>query len=746
MINRLTILAGASVLALMLAAEPSRAATAAAPTTLEEIIVTAEKREQSLKDVPAAVTAIQQETLIARGATSLADMASFVPGLNVGAGTAGNTVVIRGINTGSDAAAASGVTIDGAPIGSSSSFLSGSSNAFDLGVYDIQRLEVLRGPQGTLYGASTLGGLVSYVSRRPSLSGYGASAGGEVATTRGGDMSDNLRGAVEGPLSEGKVGLRLSAFDEEGGGFIDNATTHQTNINGSRKYGARAALFAKPNESFTANFWVAYQRTEHDGEAVIATDSMGHPLTGDLDYDQFVAPSRNQSARIVYGSLGWDLGSADLTYIGAYQNIDSQVTLNYSNASLIGTLRLLGNLGLAPAFPTPGAATLSFNLGLKKYSHELRIASKADGPLTWVAGAFYTTEDATNTQQGHGLTTSGASVIPVDPFLLIRLATDYKEYAGFGNLTYAVTPKLDLTVGLRLGEDRQHFQQFTSGADVPGLNALLTRVYGPAAAFLPVTPRTKSAESVKTYLADAKYRFSDDLSGYVRFATGYRPGGPNVNAPGTSPTFHSDSVESYELGLKGETSDRKLRADLAAFSVEWSNIQLGHSVNGISSRANAGKASSRGVEATFAWLATEGLTLGGNIAYTHAQLDEDAPDVGGRKGDPLPVSPKWGGALTADYEWPISGDFSGVAGGVIRFAGDRHTSFALSTAVPDIRLRSYVTADARVGVRADRWEVTGFVRNIGDERAELAGRSGAGLNEVTIARPRTVGVAVNWRY
>jgi len=175
--SNLTALIGGASVAVLAASAATAAIAAAAPgagAVLDEVVVTAQKREQSLKDVPAAVTAISQDTLLARGATTISDISTYVPGLNVGSGTGGTTLVIRGINTGADAAAASGVTIDGAPIGSSSSFVSGSSTSFDLEPSDIRRVEVLRGPQGTLYGASTLGGLVSYVTRRASLTDFGA--------------------------------------------------------------------------------------------------------------------------------------------------------------------------------------------------------------------------------------------------------------------------------------------------------------------------------------------------------------------------------------------------------------------------------------------------------------------------------------------------------------------------------------------------------------------------------------------
>ena len=717
---------------------------AATETANADIIVTAQKREESILTVPGSVTAVQQRDLIARGATSLIDLAAYVPGLNIGTGVGLTSVIIRGINTGLDASAASGVIVDGAPIGSSSAFGLGGSAQFDLDPSDIKRIEVLRGPQGTLYGASTLGGLVSYVTRPASLTDFGVSAGGEVATTEGGKASYTVRGAVDVPVVNERFGVRVSAFNEVRGGFIDNTVTKVNDFNRSERYGGRLDFHFKPADTVDIDLWGGYQKTNRNGEDFYIANADGSPRDGALQYNDYVVPTRNQEIKIVHGAVNVDVGFADLAYIGTYQKSSFNGYGNYTTAA--GTFKLLGTLGLGPVFPAPGVAGIGFSVDLEKNSHEIRLSSNSTGPVSWIVGGFFTYEKAGQTQTGQGLTAAGVPIAALNPFVQFRLNSTYKEYAAFANLTYAITPKFSVTGGIRIGEDEQNYQQLASGTSLAGLNALLTSIFGPAAAFSAATVPAQSKETIKTYLADAKYQFSPNAQLYARFATGYRPGGPNVQSVGTPATFASDEVKSYEIGFKGQTVDRKLRVELAAFYVDWSNIQVTGSNNGFGFRTNGGKASSRGVEATVNLMPVPGLNVGGVFAYTDAHLNEAIAAVGGANGETLPLTPKFSATGTIDYAWPLGNSLRGIVGGVVRLVSDRQTTFVASAASPNIRLDGYATADFRLGIQTDRFEVAGFVRNLTDTRAAISGRNAFSVNEVAVNRPRTFGLMASVRY
>ncbi|WP_189338490.1 TonB-dependent receptor [Sphingobium sp. SCG-1] len=710
-----------------------------------DIIVTARKRDETELNVPAAVTVIRQEDLIARGATNLRDISSFVPGLNIGTGVGGNTVIIRGINTGADASATSGVVIDGAPTGSSSSFLQGGSSQFDLDPSDIRQVEVLRGPQGTYYGASTLGGLVSYVTRKPSLTDFGGSAHGEVADTDGGRISYLVSAAADMPLVRDKLAVRVSGFDDLRGGFINDSVTGRNRFNRAERYGGRLDLLFKPTSNLTIDLWGAIQRTDRDGEDFVITDADGKPLAG-RSYNQAVVPTRNQDFKFIHGSVNLDLGRVAATYIGSYQDIQTDILSNYSNAPIASLFVTIGRLGLGPVLPAPFNAGIHNDLNLKKNTHELRFSSTGTGPLQFLVGGFYTRETADQIQRGDARTLDGKSIAGLDQLLNIMLDSSYEEYAAFANVSYQVLPKLTVEGGFRIGRDNQHYQQFTTGSAVAGLNAILTSIYGPAAAFVPATPPASSKETVKTYLADAKYQFSSNAQAYLRFATGFRPGGPNVQVANTPATFSPDRVKSYEVGFKAQTSDRRASLDISGFYIDWTNIQVIGSVSGFSYRTNGGKAVSKGVEAVASVRPVSGLQVGAIFAYTDATLSQDIAAVGGISGDPLPLTPKFSSTVTADYDWPISGRLHGVLGGVIRMVSDRNTSFPSSLVNRNIRLDGYATGDLRAGVRTNQFEVTGFVRNVTNELAELSGRTGLGINEVVIQRPRTIGVMASVKY
>jgi iron complex outermembrane receptor protein len=263
---------------------------------------------------------------------------------------------------------------------------------------------------------------------------------------------------------------------------------------------------------------------------------------------------------------------------------------------------------------------------------------------------------------------------------------------------------------------------------------------------------------VVTYSVAPRYEINDNTSIYARVASGYRPGGPNVLPPGSPPdtptSYKSDRLVSYEAGIKGDWFNRRLSLDLAAFYLDWKDIQLFAIINGVGINANGGTAVSKGFEFTLTGRPVKGLNLSVNGAYTDAYLTKDTdPVVGGLDGDPLPYIPNWSLNFNADYEWQISRDLNGFVGGSVSYAGKRTAEFSFRDSNGDlIKMPSYTTVDLRAGVETDRWLLQAYVKNLTNKRgitSILEVNPGTYPNDagaIGINRPRTIGLTAGVRF
>jgi outer membrane receptor protein involved in Fe transport len=260
---------------------------------------------------------------------------------------------------------------------------------------------------------------------------------------------------------------------------------------------------------------------------------------------------------------------------------------------------------------------------------------------------------------------------------------------------------------------------------------------------------------VKTYLVNMKYKLTETVMPYFRFATGYRPGGPNLVAndvagePLASPTFSADTLHSYEAGLKASTSDHRYSIDTAIYWINWDNLQITATRNGIGVVANASTARNKGFEATFTAVPIDPLTIVANVGYINAKLAEDAPDLGGVAGERLPNTPRFTTALSGDYSFPL-GQMQAFAGATYRFIGERYASFNQSGGVPQYRLPAYAALDLRAGVNVQASRVEVYVKNVTDQAAQLSALTqtalAGGPAEVSVLRPRTVGLSVSTKF
>lgn len=697
-------------------------------TELDVIVVTAQKRSERLIDTPQSVTSLSATDLAKLNATQFVDFANTVPGLQfttLGAGY--TTISLRGVTSGSDTGPTVGIYVDEVPYGSSSAFNQSVGRALDAALFDIDRVEVLRGPQGTLYGASSMGGVLKYVTAAPRLDIMEGSVQAGLFDTRHGGTSYNGAAVVNLPVVADTVAVRTSGFYSRDGGFNDNSGRDQTDADRSEVYGGRIDMLAQVNDDLSVRITGFTQDIQRDGARYSDYSLDGTPVAGELEQNHPLPELFNSKFRLVSGTIDYDLDFADLTSITSYQYSKSDLFTDIS-AVYVPLLPLFG-------VDAGGAGTRSYN-ETEKFTQEIRLASKQDQSLQWLLGAFYTYEDSTLFQ----------AIDTFDPNLVklafnlgqVEIPSTYQEYAVFGNVTYNLTDKLNVTGGLRYAHNDQSFEQIGSGL-----------LIGSA-------PQAKSSEDVVTYLANAQYKFSRDATAYARFATGYRPGGPNFlirdAASGdllAPTTFESDSLKSYEFGFKAQTPDRSFEVDLSAFYIDWTNIQIITAVQGLSANLNAGSAHIKGAELSFIARPSTDLTVTGAFAYNDSEIGEDNPSIGAAKGDRLPNVPKFTATLSADYVFTANAAQPFV-GATLRYVSDRNASFDQSVGFPQYELPEYTSVDLRTGLFIGPVKGQIFVRNLFDERGQLSANTSlapAGASVLTtLIQPRTFGLSASMAF
>lgn len=729
----------------------------------QDIIVTAQKRSQLLIDVPQSVTVVTGKTLENQHANSFEDYLKLVPGLQLDQDTPGEgRLILRGINTGGVASTV-GVYVDETPFGSSSGLVNGAVLAGDFDTFDVNRIEVLRGPQGTLYGASSLSGVLRFVTNAPSTERFMVHGRASLESVKGGDLGWSTNLMVNAPLGR-DVAFRASGYYRKNPGFIDSPGTDATdilgnvftsdkarNINDSDSYGGRASLLFRPSQSASIRLTAISQDIKVDAPTVIEADPVTlKPLHG-LTQSQFV-PQKADVAYRIYNATGeFDLGFANLTSSTSYGTQKQTLRLDLT-FPLSGFLQLpfaSGGLELPENEFIEGQHTND-----KKFTQEVRLSNQSR-LVDWLVGAYYTDEKGLIAQDFVALQPGTLTPLDLPPIFaaigglgFASVSSKYKELAGFADATIHFTPQFDLELGGRYSHNKQSAHQVTGGA-LAGATDF----------------QVHSSENVFTWSVAPRYKLSPNASIYARVAKGFRPGGPNVLPPGAPPefaTYGSDSLISYEAGVKAESADHRLSIDAAAFHIDWKDIQLFaiDAATGFGFNTNGTSAKSDGFELTAAARPLPGLELSANAAYTNARLTGSTPsNVGGRKGDQLPFTPKFSGALNADYQWPLGGEATAHVGGSIR-----HLSGQTANYDPDFvaafghqrHVRPYNVVDLNAGVNFGRFDVQAFVKNLGNSHGvtSTTGTTVFGVFPVFpdgaigtgIITPRTIGVSVGFQY
>ena len=699
---------------------------------LEEIIVTAQKRSERLQDVPVPVTAINTETLTDNNQLRLQDYYTSVPGFMVAPASRQGTqfLALRGLTTGLGSPTV-GIVIDDIPYGSSTA-LGGGTAVPDLDPGDLARIEVLRGPQGTLYGANSLGGLAKFVTVDPSTAAVSGSLqlGGD-SIHNGDGLGYSVRGSINLPLSS-TMAVRASGFAREEPGYINNPVLDLKGVNKETDHGGRLSALWQPVDNVSLKLGAMYQKTSLDG--VNAADLL--PGLGDLQ-QSFVLPNLQSKVVEAFSAiLNVNLGPATLTSLSGY-NISS------FEDQLDGTAHFGGQL--APFFGGAQGIEQTDYSRTKKFSEELRLAMPLGEHFDWLLGGYYTKEATDFAISDYGVDVPTQQI--VGSLLTSQFPTSYKEYAVFTDLTYKVTERFDVQLGGRESRFEQHAYELDNGV-----------IYN---SFFVIPPRPNPFEigpseakpSSFTYMLTPRFRFTPDLMAYARVTSGYRAGGINVTtAPTVPPSFSPDKTQNYELGFKGDFLERKLSIDASVYYIDWKNIQLflTDPVSSAGYFANGGKAKSQGVELTVQSKPLTGLTLGGWVAWNTAELTQDLPPAStaaGLDGDRLPFSARFSGKLSAEQDFPLTSNLSGFTGVDLSYVGDRFGSFApAATRFTPAGTRSYLPAyarmDVRTGVKLDSWTANLYVNNVADRRGVLlAGVDATGLPwSVQYIQPRTIGL------
>ncbi len=725
------------------------------------VVVTAQKRPQVLIDVPQSITVVTGKTLENQHANNFQDYLKLVPGLQLDQDTPGEgRLILRGINTGGVASTV-GVYVDETPFGSSSGLVNGAVLAGDFDTFDVNRIEVLRGPQGTLYGASSLSGVLRFVTNAPSTERLMVHGRAALESVAGGDLGWSTNLMLNAPITS-TVAFRASGYYRKNPGFIDSIGTSGTdivgfthtsdvakNINDSDSYGGRASLLFAPGPGTSIRLSAISQDIKVDAPTIVEADPVTlEPLHG-LSQSQFVPQKADVAYRIYNATGDFNLGFADLTSSTSYGTQKQTLRIDF-------TFPLSGYLQLPLAYGGLGLPDNEFieaqKTNDKKFTQELRLSNQSHF-ADWLIGAYYTNEDGLIAQDFVALEPGTLTPLELPPIFAsigglgsATVSSKYKELAGFADATVHVTPQFDVELGGRYSHNKQSAHQVTAGA-LAGASDFTVH----------------SSESVFTWSVAPKYKLSPNATIYARVAKGFRPGGPNVLPPGAPQefaTYNSDSLISYEAGVKAESADHRLSVDAAVFHINWKDIQLFAVESGFGFNTNGASAKSDGFEITAAARPVPGLNLSANAAYTNARLSGDTPDVvGGRAGDQLPFTPKFSGAINADYEWNVGGNTMAHFGGSVRHLSGQTASYDptfVATYGHQRHVDPYNVVDLNAGLDFGRVNVDAFVKNLGNVHGVTSTTGtqvfGAfsiypgGAIGTGIITPRTVGVSVGFQY
>ncbi|QIG79386.1 TonB-dependent receptor [Stakelama tenebrarum] len=717
---RCQLLAAVGMVALAAPAQAQQAAppeAQAAPAQGDEIVVTATRRSERLQDVPLSMQALGGDELAQMGAVNFADYARSVAGVQFqddGPGRA--QIFIRGVSSGADIDTGKestvGVYFDETPV-------SEGSSQPELKLYDISRVEVLRGPQGTLYGSGSLGGTVQIITNQPEfdrIAGHGELVG---SITEHGGANGSAKGWLNLPLGS-DTAVRAVGYGLHNSGFLDNGLTGETDINDETTYGGRLTLRHRASSRVEFALTGMYQRSE-SGAYNRVTDH--YP---ELVKDQSEPEPYTDRFGVVNLAVDADLGFAHLTSSTSYFDRKRvfENDIDYFLEALAGIPR-----GLS-----------LYRYTAQSFTQEVRLASQASGPLQWLVGGYFVSRDEDYFQT---INIRGAPPASAPEANLFYATTDgeVRQIAGFGEASYEPLDGLELTAGLRVSHIVRRADAVKGGLIYGGV---LDRQAG------------RFEDTATTPKFNISYRFDEDVLVYAQASKGFRIGGTNPGLP-PCPTcivdlqseFGPDSLWNYELGLKSQFFDRALTFNASLFWIDWDDIQLSVGrEDGFTGFTNAGRARSRGFELEVDGRVSPNLQLGGQVTYTDAELRSLNPGLESYAsvGVQLPQVPQWAASSFAQWTLEVGDDSRVSLRGDVQYQGERQNILGPTA----VSLDDYAIVNARIGFEHGGWQLSAFVTNLTDSRAQLARDILTGvrngnpitLDRYTVNTPRTFGISV----
>ncbi|HYE49205.1 MAG TPA: TonB-dependent receptor [Azospirillaceae bacterium] len=704
---------------------------------LEEIIVTATRRAENIQDVPYNISVVGGADVARMGMEDISDIARATPGLTlIDAGPRNiNATIIRGLSV--DALSSP----EFANNGTVASYINDTPVLTQPKLIDINRVELLRGPQGTLYGSGSLGGAIRYIVNNPDLDDTRGSAKVRLFQLEESDgLSYEAFGVVNVPIIENKLAARLAVNYLDDNGFVDYPlilTGPQKDVDHEKRLTTRGSVTFVPHErvELTGSFF--FDKLDAGGRTAVNPDFTGDDYSLGLRYEE---PLKARD-RLWALEAKIDLDVVDLVSSSSYVKQQSAGQRDQTDL-------LLGFEYGYEDYPEFSAFTRE-ETDFEAFVQELRVVSKHDGPIQYVAGAYYTDEDARDISKEFvpGFPAFAGIDRPDELEYFSDDTESNKESALFGELTYNVTDAWQVTGGARWFRLKQ---------DVQGCTALPLIQDSPFPAIDFDCEGGKSTIKDTIFKLNTSYDFTDDVMTYATFSQGFRRGGANKVPGGVfeilpeERSFGADSVDNYELGMRSEWMDRRVQVNAALFYIDWSDIQVfGRTVNGdLPITKNAGKARSKGLELQAQFAATENLTLTGGYAYVDAEIAEDyvnGDDVF-EKGTRLPGSPRHALNVAADLEQPAG------TWGRLTWHGD--VSYSSSITTSGIRSDGdYAKFDGNiitnVSVSLDRddgWLAKLYVKNLFDEYEYLGQRGATSYGEqgrfYLIPRPRSFGIEI----
>ena len=723
-------------------------------SALEEIVVTATKRDEFLSDVPVSATVFSAEAMRELGMKSFVEIAAMTPGVEYdfstqwGAGILTN-LAIRGIDS-NVGTSTTGVYIDDAPIQARNANF---GNPYPV-TFDLARVEVLRGPQGTLFGAGAEGGAIRFVANSPNTTTFDVLYHAELSTTEYGGMSYETGAAIGGPIVDGRVGARLSAWYQKMGGYVDRVdpltdVTVDKNANESWKKAVRLSFALEPFDTVRITPSLAYQSVRLADTPSFYT-YLSDPGAGVFRNGKLLAQPAEDSFSATSIKFEAPLGICDFTAITSYFDRTASATVDTTNVAGIVYFGGFGN-PLGPAYPTAYADAIPTQLGLHQIvlSQEVRFTSgDGNAPLKWVSGFFYSRARQDDVRDTYAIAMPTSPGIDTDDLHTDTLA------AGFANIDVAIAQRLRMSVGVRIDYTRSEFTEYAGGFAYGG-----------------VPPHSNSVtdETPVTPLFSIEFEPAQHSRVYAVIAKGFRIGGTNIEIPaecGSSPvppSYGSDSVWSYEMGTKDTVADGRLRFSASTYYLRWNNIQE-HEVFhcGFGFVANAGAATGKGFDLSADALLSDrigvGVALGNtDVRYTRTVtaggnvIVDSGTVVGGVPSVPSP----WIGIAYIRSTWSIANgrDIYARAEDIVHSHNPGpFTELDPKSVGYDPAYRADPSTNQlnlHLGLLAPSWDVELFVNNATNSHPllQLADDApGSSLLYAYTLRPRTVGLASNWKF